>query len=287
MNKLHCDICQKELSMVNARVKVQDGIVCRECLIKAGLGELLIFGGKEYTLEGIRSRGIRCDLDIDTGLWNNRTKKQNKPDYNELAKRSSIFNETKVVKHFLSIDEDNRLLKIVRSGWGNSPDFADSIKSKKYHEKNIISFDEIISYEVIENEETISQGGYGMAAIGALTFGGAGGVAGSILGKKTKGVCRSLKIKLTIDGLVSDVEYLHFVTMKTKKSSFIYKQALSDLHECVSALEIILSNHESDAENTNDFSKSSDADEIKKYWELLQAGAITEEEFNKKKSELL
>lgn len=69
-----------------------------------------------------------------------------------------------------------------------------------------------------------------------------------------------------------------------KKSGSIYKSASSIAQDIISILEII--SHENEV-SKNSSSSDSIAEEIKKYKELLDIGAITQEEFDAKKKQLL
>jgi len=67
------------------------------------------------------------------------------------------------------------------------------------------------------------KGGLDMAAVGAVTFGAAGAIVGSNMGKKGTNICNSLKIKLTLRDSPTPAYFIDFVTRETKKSSYLYK----------------------------------------------------------------
>lgn len=70
---------------------------------------------------------------------------------------------------------------------------------------------------------------------------------------------------------------IHFKFMKNK----------NDIHSIISDLLIKRQNEEKTTETSKHISSSSNADEIKKFKELLDIGAITQEEFDAKKKQLL
>lgn len=51
---MNCSICGKNLGVISLKARIEDGIVCRECLLKANLGNLLISDARQYTVEDIR-----------------------------------------------------------------------------------------------------------------------------------------------------------------------------------------------------------------------------------------
>ena len=76
--------------------------------------------------------------------------------------------------------------------------------------------------------------------------------------------------------------------MKIKKSSFVYKTVSKSVQNILSKFKIIVDGIEQEKKITNESTSSiSVADEIKKFKELLDMGAITQEEFDTKKKELL
>ena len=79
--------------------------------------------------------------------------------------------------------------------------------------------------------------------------------------------------------------YINLIeSLNVKKSGSIYKSASSIAQDIISILEII--SHENEV-SKNSSSSDSIAEEIKKYKELLDIGAITQEEFDAKKKQLL
>lgn len=182
------------------------------------------------------------------------------------------FHITKKIGSYLLIDEKNKKWRI---GY-----FQNS--------KNIIySYSDILGVELLEDDENIlMNGGVGRAVVGGTIFGGVGAVVGAATGsKKIKKTCNSLKIKITTNNISNPTEYITFVKIKTLKSSFAYKQAYTNAHNCISALQIMMK--DTATNNTEIASQLSPADELLKFKNLLDSGAITQEEFDAQKTKLL
>lgn len=179
-----------------------------------------------------------------------------------------LFSPTKKLSSYLLVDEKNSAFKI---GDG------------------IYKYGELLSFELLEDGETVSKGGLGRAVAGGLLFGGAGAIVGGVTGKKkTKGICTSMRIKVTFRSPAPcDLAYIDFITTDTKVGGLIYTGAKMSAQECLSALQIIADMADRASESTNHGSAVSTADEILKFKNLLDAGVISQDEFNAKKKQLL
>ncbi|MDX5728105.1 SHOCT domain-containing protein, partial [Clostridioides difficile] len=128
--------------------------------------------------------------------------------------------------------------------------------------------------------------GLGGAIGGGLLFGETGAIAGSILGKKKiKTYVNSLKIKITINNIKNSTKYIYLINSKISTNSSLYKESYNYAQEILSTLSIITSSKS--IEDKKESISSSTADEILKYKNLLNMEAITQEEFDAKKKELL
>jgi len=185
------------------------------------------------------------------------------------------FNPTKKIGAFIEFD-DTQQKWLVPSGL---------FRTKK---KSIVyDYSDIVDFELLEDGESISSGGLGRALVGGVLFGGAGAVVGGVTGKKaTKGICKSMKIKITVNDMNNPVVYVDLISSATKKDSIIYKTFHNSAQECLSVLQLIC-DRQSGGTNTTNIITGSNADEIKKYKNLLDEGILTQEEFNAKKKELL
>ncbi|MFN1873299.1 SHOCT domain-containing protein [Clostridioides difficile] len=150
---------------------------------------------------------------------------------------------------------------------------------------NVYNYSDVIEYELLENGETVTKGGIGRALAGGALFGGVGAVVGGVTAKRTtKAFIDSLKIKITLNNLSNPNVYVNLIQLRTKSNSSIYKMAYSSAQEILSVLAIIVKDNEA----VNIQNNSNDAiQQVKGLKELLDLGAITDEEFNTKKKELL
>ncbi|EGT4537083.1 TPA: SHOCT domain-containing protein [Clostridioides difficile] len=259
-SKENCVICGEKTK----NLKIKDGYVCKKCLQRCT--------GIEYVLNPA----------FGSAFLNKKNKEVTKEDIlGLLEKRGNNldeldnFNTTKQVSVYLEIDEVQRKCLI-----------PDGSIGKKINPK-IFSFDEIVEYELVEDEESIIKGGLGKAIAGGVLFGGVGAVVGGVTGKKkTKTVVNSLKIKITLNNLNYPNVYINLITTQTKTDSFIYKNAYDSAQQILSMLSIIQNGNNENSIEKNTESNSS-LEQIKTLKELLDMGAITEEEFNAKKKELL
>ncbi|SDY30507.1 Ltp family lipoprotein [Eubacterium barkeri] len=106
--------------------------------------------------------------------------------------------------------------------------------------QSIYHYDDIVSYELMEDGESVVSGGVGRAVAGGILFGGVGAIVGGVTGKKKqKDFCRALQIKVTVRDLNKPVVYIPFISGKTKKSSSKYKEAINQAQRCLSLIEII------------------------------------------------
>lgn len=242
-----CCICNNEIGVLN----IEDGWICNSCF-------------KEYcdALSMTKAPKILRKLDIEKTISS--TKKNN-----ELQK---IFNPTNNIENYIEFDEDNKK-------WLVSKRSTSDKKAPIIH-----SYEDIIEFELLEDGETITKGALGSAIAGGILFGGTGAIVGGITGKKTtRKVIETFKIKIVINNIDNPVEYIDLISKKTKTNSSAYEKAYRDAHKILSTLSAITQSiKETDNINTN-----SVADEILKYKNLLDIEAITQDEFDAKKKELL
>jgi len=253
--KATCINCQKEVGL--NRFKTAEGWICPNCFKLCG-----------YSLTTPITRKTLSDIQAD--LEKNSLKKE----------KLSAFKATKKVGTFIEFDDINRQWLIPDGFFGGK-------KNPK-----IYSFDDIIEYELLEDDETITKGGLGRAVAGGILFGGVGAIVGGVTGgRKTKTVINSLKIKITINDLANPTVYVTLINQKTKSDSIIYKTNYNAAQEILSTLSLIHKNNENQIKDIQtEESKNvsiSQADEILKFKALLDSGVITQEEFDAKKKQLL
>lgn len=255
--KVICAVCNKETGLNRYRIANKEWI-CPSCFKDAGFKKVGVMDKpiQKMTVEDVRN-AIKAKKENDDEL--------------------STFNPTKKISTFVEFDDNQKKWLIL------SPILGKRDKSKVYN------YSDIADFELLEDGESISQGGLGRALAGGALFGGTGAIVGGVTGKrKNKSICNSLKIKVTLKDINNPVVYITFLNSKTKKDSFVYKTFYKDAQECLSVLQLICNSQEtssnSDQSNTT---IESVADEIKKFKNLLDEGILTQEEFDAKKKELL
>jgi len=164
--------------------------------------------------------------------------------------------------------------------------------------RRIYDYNELVSYELIEDGETITSGGLGRSIVG-LTFGAVGGIIGGVTAKRrTKSLCSSLLIRITVNDIHESTRFIKFIETATKKSSLTYKSAFKNAQECLSIFELINKYNEEQEAKLKSVKTQvasvippspapSIADELLKYKSLLDSGVITQEEFEKFKISLI
>ncbi len=208
----------------------------------------------------------------------------------------SEFVATKNVSGFLEIDENRKewripekeLYKLSFTEQMSTKRFMNSVRSVfKKREEHIYSFSDILDVEILENGSAVTLGGAGEAIAGGVLFGAIGAMVGSMTAsRKTTGICESLQVKITLNDTSRAVEYIDIITTSTKKTSGTYKKAFAVAQDCLSVLKIV-QNEVCETNSNQEESMKSEADELMKFKQLLDAGVITQEEFDMKKKQIL
>ncbi|HIT41926.1 MAG TPA: SHOCT domain-containing protein [Candidatus Caccovicinus merdipullorum] len=184
----------------------------------------------------------------------------------ESENRIKIFLPDRKVEKYLYIDYPHRLWQI--------PAY-----------RTVFSFDDLVSYEVIENGDTVSKGGLGSAIVGGALFGGVGAVVGGITGgKKSKSIIKDLRIKFITQNPIYPEVYINIIINGNVKSgSMMYSVYYGFLQKILTELTLIQNEQKKECRLEN----TSEVDEILKFKKLLDGGIITQEEFEAKKKQIL
>lgn len=207
---------------------------------------------------------------------------KSKKETNMVKNDLTLFEPTKKVGIYLYINEQSEQ-------WVVPSPILRSIKKSKVH-----SYNDIVSFELLENGTTITSGGFGRSVVGALTFGVTGAIIGGASAKrKSNNICTNLEIKITLNSLENPTEYIKFIQFQTKQNTLAYKNAAKSAQDCLSVLEIICRSVEQKQNKLESQSKIkfdsnlSISDELYKLKDLLENNFITHEEYNKLKQDLL
>ena len=194
------------------------------------------------------------------------------------AELINSFSPTKTVGDFMAVDENHNSFRIG---------------------KDVFEYANLLSFELLENGNTVTKGGLGRAVVGGMLFGGVGAVVGGVTGSKTQNVCSSMKLRVTLRNAHMDNTYITFIGYNTPVNSPEYSGAQKNAQACISALEIILDRVRAEVDGARQAAQYrqserigvsenlSAADEIAKFKRLLDDGVITQEEFEAKKKQLL
>lgn len=147
---------------------------------------------------------------------------------------------------------------------------------------DILKFNELINYEIIEDGESVTKGGFGGAVAGAALFGGVGAIVGAELGKKNKDMCNSISLHISTKHKYISTFSVDILDTPVARGSSAYKEFKRCAEQAGQLLNVILSSQDKKLATT-----SSVADEILKFKQLADAGIITPEEFEFKKKQLL
>lgn len=224
--------------------------VCNECLKKAGMDLLSRYDLLNIDVDSVKS-AIQSNMEYES--------KNNEMQ----SERKKIFNSSMEVGNRVLIDEKNGLFK------------TSALDSK------IFKFSEIIDIELIDDSSTTMEGHSGSSMIGGSVggvtalFGGGGKV-------NIKDVCSSIVVRIGIDYIRPFNLNITFLNKQVEKSSYKYYKALNNAKETITSLKSYMVKFSDNSKLTND-----PYQEVKKLKELLDIGAITQEEFDKKKKSLL
>lgn len=161
--------------------------------------------------------------------------------------------------------------------------------SKIFTIKDLVDYEIKVDNEVVITSKTKTKKGVGKAVAGGLLFGEAGAIAGAVAGN-SKSTTTSTQTEIHHYSLVVKVNDL------TKPSFIINLDSVQIAEDVVTTFDILVGNtkkfvgEEAVVEPKPETNGNKDLDkfeELKKYKELLDAGIITQEEFDAKKKELL
>ena len=187
------------------------------------------------------------------------------------------FDITTNVDNYLYLDEEREKICI-----------PIGLVNKRIEPELIFNYCDILNYELLEDGNSISTGGVGRALVGGALFGGVGAIVGGSTGHKSKQTCTRLQIKITLNDVNDPVKYINFINGSVRKDYYAYRQAFDSAQKVLSTLDIICNPKEQLGELKDDSkNEKSIPEQIKEYKELLDSGAITQEEYNKKKKQLL
>lgn len=260
-----CATCRKEMGMFTGKVLLKDReYVCNSCWEKAGFntwGDLVdkpyMYTSKDI-LEMIKGTYVHDASDHDYNIKN--------------------FVVTSDICPAAKFNDDTKQMILANHIFVYGTQDPQRKLAEYY---TMFSYDQIVSFELLENGQSVASGGVGRAALGGVLFGGVGAIVGAST-RSYKSVCNELKIKITVKNYKDPAFYIPLIYLETNKSSSEYKAKMTVAQNILSKLQLITSTDTHDKPVTTD-----KFEEIKKYKNLLDEGIISQEEFENKKKELL
>lgn len=226
-------------------------------------------------------------------------KKQEKAEYSKVLNKFKNNDAKKFENYYFDL-KDNQILEI------------QNIFSKKYR---IIDFKDVLSYSINKKEhndsktETKRKHGIGRAVVGGVLLGPVGAAVGGLTSKKeTQTISKDFVDHLGVvvnlnDGTSFEIEYFD-TTLKADDS--LVTGCIKQVNQLATVLEAgienakrkqtetvaieptkVKENNEQPVSATQSSPAADPLDEIKKLKGLLDIGAITQEEFDIKKKQLL
>lgn len=155
-----------------------------------------------------------------------------------------------------------------------------------------LRFSDIIECKIEEDGDTVISGNVGKALVGGALLGPVGAIAGAVSKKKVSATVSSVDFKILLSDTYRSQRIYSLLDKTCKKSDSDYSVAMSRAKQLYSTILAAMHAVSDNASISNqdikaDSTISSPADEILKYKQLLDIGAITEEEYNAKKTQLL
>ncbi|HEL2532931.1 TPA: zinc ribbon domain-containing protein [Streptococcus suis] len=115
--------------------------------------------------------------------------------------------------------------------------------TKDKNDTDWYSFDNLISYDLMINDQAVVSGGVGQALVGGALFGGVGAIAGGITGKrKTTTKILNMTIRVTSNDFGKPVVFIDLIRKPIKNTSKDYKNAIEDAQRIIGALDVIAHN---------------------------------------------
>jgi hypothetical protein len=261
-SKETCVVCGNEAKTLG-RHKLKDGsYVCGDCVKKTN-----ICAG--WNLDTLKASSVE---QIRTRIKNVEIAEA------ENSQRISGFTATKKFGGYIWFDDNHKWFVLPKGLITSTIDGC-----------HVYQYKELLDYELLKDGSTITKGGLGKALVGGAVFGVAGAIVGAT-SKKTKQVCEKLQIKITTTNSDNPLLFINLISTETKKNSMTYRLSSNIAQEILSKFHIISSElaDESAVSPAQINTGTVDvAGEIKKFKELLDMGAISQEEFDKKKDQLL
>ena len=118
-----------------------------------------------------------------------------------------------------------------------------SLVKKDKNDTDWYSFEDLVSYELIVNNQTVVSGGVGQALVAGAMFGPIGAVAGGIVSKrKSTSKILDMTLRVTSNDFNKPVIFIDLIRKPVKNTSKEYKEAVENAQRIMGALDVIVHN---------------------------------------------
>ena len=118
-----------------------------------------------------------------------------------------------------------------------------SLVKKDKNDTDWYSFEDLVSYELIVNNQTVVSGGVGQALVAGAMFGPIGAVVGGVVSKrKTTSKILNMTVRVTSNDFNKPVIFIDLIRKPIKNTSKEYKEAVENAQRIMGALDVIVHN---------------------------------------------
>lgn len=299
-----CDVCNKKIGILTGSMAFKDGRICEKCYKKVGVkGKIYEIDWAKRTPISVISEAIKNNqlIDVKSIVRNDNSYAQGIVD---LIKKETVEKQIGNDKQHLTnyAKDTSDLVTTLATSHPtkiahNKLMFNDDLKLVGFNmgmllPKTVLTYSEIIDYEIHQNGSSVSRGSINLvrgAGMGLAT-GGLGLIVGLATGgkKKTKEVSEKIEIFIKTNDPNNPTYTLVTSAKKLKTDSKQYQQDYKDTQDIAATLDrIIRMNEEHQTVQPQQDSSSDPLEEIAKLKQLLDMDAITQDEFEAKKKQLL
>lgn len=118
-----------------------------------------------------------------------------------------------------------------------------SLIKKDKNDTGWYSFEDLVSYELIINNQAVVSGGVGQALVAGAMFGPIGAVAGGIVSKrKSTSKILNMTLRVTSNDFNKPVVFIDLIRKPVKNTSKEYRDAIENAQRIMGALDVIVHN---------------------------------------------
>lgn len=118
-----------------------------------------------------------------------------------------------------------------------------SLIKKDKNDTGWYSFENLVSYELIINNQAVVSGGVGQALVAGAMFGPIGAVAGGIVSKrKSTSKILDMTLRVTSNDFNKPVVFIDLIRKPVKNTSKEYRDAIENAQRIMGALDVIVHN---------------------------------------------